>query len=106
MRMWNVDTKLLCKKHLLGEHVEMHMFVGSINKGKSLKGFIDKGLVEISHIKQRHEDLKNEMISRGMNHNSELPECELWEEGNVDVEESISELIKRCPKCKKRILNS
>ena len=33
MRMWMIDPKLLCRKHLLGEHLEIHMFVGTINKG-------------------------------------------------------------------------
>ena len=36
MRMWNVDPKLMCNKHLLGEHVEMHMFFGTIQKGISM----------------------------------------------------------------------
>ena len=35
MRMWNVDVTKMCNKHLLGEHVEMHMFVGIIIKGTS-----------------------------------------------------------------------
>ena len=24
MRMWGIDAKLLCKKHLIGEHGEIH----------------------------------------------------------------------------------
>jgi len=104
--MWKVDPAILCRKHLLGEHLEMHMFVGSINKGKSLKGFIDKGLVEISHIIERHDQLRDEMIKRGFKHQKALPECELWLEGNVDVNISFEELKKRCPECRTRILNS
>jgi len=103
MRMWNVDPRFLCRKHLLGEHVEMHMFLGSILKGKSMRGFIEKGLVEIHNIKLRHHQLKNEMIDRGMNHKSDLPDCNLWTEGKVDSFDNIDELIKRCPDCKKRI---
>jgi len=105
MRMWNVNPEYLCRKHLLGEHVETHMFCGTINKGTSIKGYIKKGLVEVHNISKRHDELKDEMIKRGMNHNSNLPECELWEEGKVDVDNNIKELIKRCPQCRKRIEN-
>ena len=47
MRMWMIDPKMLCKKHLLGEHVELHMFVGTINKNKKLDGYKKNGLVEV-----------------------------------------------------------
>ncbi len=30
MRMWMVDTKKLCRQHLLAEHSEMHMFAGAL----------------------------------------------------------------------------
>ena len=33
MRMWLVNPALLCRQHLLGEHVEMHMFAGHILEG-------------------------------------------------------------------------
>ena len=46
MRMWMVDPSLLCRKHLLGEHLECHMFVGTINKNISIKGYIKNGLCE------------------------------------------------------------
>ena len=105
MRMWNVDPKCLCRKHLLGEHVECHMFIGTINKGTSLKGYIEKGLVEVHNIEKRHDVLKDEMERRGMNHNSSLPECNLWEEGNISVVDNIEELKNRCPECRQRINN-
>lgn len=103
MRMWGVDPSLLCQQHLLGEHVEMHMFVGTIRKGISIQGYIDKGLVDPARIKQRHEELSSEMVSRGMNHNSPLlrigkkPSCE------IDVLENMKELHRRCPACRERI---
>lgn len=31
MRMWMVDPKIMCRKHLLGEHLELHMLAGCIN---------------------------------------------------------------------------
>ena len=103
MRMWNVKPEYLCRKHLLGEHVETHMFVGTINKGTSINGYVEKGLVEVHNISKRHDELKDEMIQRGMNHNSDLPICDLWEEGIIDVDNNIQELKRRCPECRQRI---
>ena len=100
MRMWNVNPKILCTKHILGEHVEIHSFLGTIKKGTSVKGYIEKGLLEVHNLKKRHDELKEEMIKRGMNHKSEFPEFKSWIEGFVDSENNINELKKRCEKCK------
>jgi len=104
MRMWMVEPKIMCRKHLLGEHVELHMLVGSINKNKKLNGFIDNGLVEIVSITERHNELVEEMNNRGYNHNSSLPEFDLkpeYKECFVNREESLNELISRCNECNK-----
>lgn len=105
MRMWGIDPKILCRKHLLGEHVEMHMFVGCINKGTSLKGYIDNNLVEVHHIKSRHDDLVDEMKRRGMNHKSQLPSFKSWVEGKVYVKDNFINLLNRCDECSKRFKN-
>lgn len=102
MRMWKVDPKLLCDKHLLGEHVEMHMFVGTIQKGKSLAGYIDGGLVETDKINRRHDELVVEMLKRGMNHQSPLPKIKLPRQGTINVSGNLVELSKRCPDCRRR----
>lgn len=47
MRQWNVNPKLLCRNHLLGEHYETHKTAGCIIKNKSLKGYIEKNFLEI-----------------------------------------------------------
>jgi len=101
MRMWNVQTSEMCERHLLGEHVEMHMFAGTINKGKSIQGYIDKGLVEIHNIKNRHDELAEEMKKRNMNHNSPLPAYKKRKIGKVNVEKNKLELKKRCKNCLK-----
>lgn len=100
MRMWKIKPNQMCNKHLLGEHVEMHMFTGSILKGKSIKGFIEKNLVEPQNIKSRHDDLAREMIRRGINHKSPLSSCRVNFRHNIPTKESINELIRRCPKCR------
>lgn len=103
MRMWKVDPKLLCRQHLLGEHLEMHMFMGCIRNGTSIRGYIDKGLVEVDKILSRHDQLVNEMISRGYCHRSHLGGEELlWYEGNVCVEKNLEDLSNRCEECKER----
>ena len=57
MRMWMVDPALLCRKHLLGEHVECHMFRGSLLKGKSLRGFLEDGLLDSRELARRHDQI-------------------------------------------------
>jgi len=102
MRMWNVNPELMCNQHLLGEHVEMHMFIGVINKNKSIKGYLDKGLVEIHNIKKRHDSLAKEMKKRGFNHKSELPEYNKIKKGKVNIRKNKIELFKRCKKCRRK----
>jgi len=98
-----VPPELLCRKHLLGEHVECHMFVGSILKNKSLKGFLAKNLVEVHNLRSRHDELADEIVRRGYNHKSPLQEFEARTEGVVDIEASLVDLAARCEDCKTRI---
>lgn len=103
MRMWNVDPRKMCRNHLLGEHLEMHMFAGSIRKGVSIKGYVEKGLVDVNHIKDRHDELADEMGRRGYCHKSPLKSDFLakhkGERGKVDKIRNIYDLKKRCRKC-------
>lgn len=101
MRMWMVDPKIMCRKHLLGEHVECHMFVGTIHKNKNMKGYFKNELLCVSKLKTRHDELVKEMIRRGYNHKSELPEFD-WsgEDGEICPEKSKNELLDRCKECK------
>jgi len=106
MRQWHVAPKHLCRQHLLGEHVEHHMFVGCINKGKSIEGYINDGLVEPSTLSERHDELVREMEARGYSHKSPLPSYQLPDGmgvGRVDREGNIQELLARCPFCRERI---
>jgi hypothetical protein len=93
----------MCVHHLLGEHLEMHMFVGCINKGISLNGYISKGLVDISLLKKRHDELVTEMLSRGYKHNSPLnfnPDTyKCLCAGRIDAETSLKVLLARCGSC-------
>jgi ribosomal protein L44E len=102
--MWNLEVMKMCNKHLLGEHVEMHMFVGTLNKNKSIQGYLDKNLVEIHNIANRHNEIAKEMKRRGMKHNSRLPEYKKVKLGRVDVKKNKIDLINRCEECRRRFL--
>lgn len=108
MRMWKVDPKLLCKKHLLGEHVEMHMFVGSLNRGIKHYGYVAQGLVEVHRIKERHDALVTEMTRRGIDHKTPLKYEEMHFDyykyiGYVSEEFNLWELSRRCFNCRDNI---
>ena len=102
MRMWMVNPRTMCRRHLLGEHVECHMLASVIESGKSLQGFIDNGLIDTSQLEERHEDLSVEMERRGYNHQSPLYYTDTLNAGVVDAEVSRAELARRCPDCKTR----
>lgn len=108
MRMWDVDPKMLCNKHLCGEHVEMHMFAGSIKKGIDITGYITRGLVIPKYIQVRHDVVVEEMIERGFNHLSMLAQPDVSRYDNVpvclDVEANMQDLMNRCPDCADRII--
>lgn len=104
VRMWGVNPELLCAKHLLGEHVEMHMFAGSIRKGISTKGYEQTGLVILSKIRSRHDALAKEMKRRGMNHRSPMDRIVDGSKGGwLDEKKNLKELKRRCVECGKLI---
>lgn len=105
--MWMVEPKMMCRKHLLGEHVELHMLASNIEAGRELDGYIVRGLVEIDRIPERHEELVIEMTKRGYKHSSPLFfdtwMAQQYMVGKVDDVENRKELMKRCDECKKRV---
>lgn len=72
MRMWMVNVRTMCRKHLLGEHVECHMIAGSINKGRRLDGFVDSNALQLKSLITRHDAIAREMIRRKYKHKSPL----------------------------------
>lgn len=102
MRMWNVNPKLLCRKHLLGEHNELHMLAGALENGRNIKGYVDKGLVDTKLASRRHEELVREMVLKSYRHQSPMRSVKVAV-GKVDTEANIRELSRRCPECRERI---
>ena len=105
MRMWGVNPKLMCNQHLLGEHLEMHMFAGCITKGKKIDGYVSGKLVVIEKISQRHDELVAEMKARNMNHRSPLLLSTDRIGGVIDIKENEEELGRRCSECRKQMVD-
>lgn len=103
-----VNPKIMCRQHLFGEHVEIHMFIGTLCRGKTVKGYLEKGLLEVHSLYSRHEELVEEMKRRGYKHFSEvdLKWKSAEELGVVDREKNLEELIGRCSRCKSRYLEN
>ena len=99
MRMWMVPPRRMCRKHLLGEHVEIHMAVATLRLGKSVDGFLRKGLLELGSLRARHDELVEEMLRRGYRHASPLGRLPRRTEGKVDRKANLLELARRCPDC-------
>lgn len=99
-----VDPRIMCRQHLLGEHAEIHMFIGTINHGNSIKGYLEKGLLEIHSLYNRHDDLVKEMKSRNYRHDSAIDKK--WKQarnsGSVNKDKNLKQLINRCSRCRER----
>lgn len=113
MRMWMISPELLCKKHLLGEHFEIHKHKHNFVKHHSIDKRISPVVqIEPSSMEIRHNQLVKEMKRRNYNHNSpyEMPDISylpIWQrEAKVDLDNSFKDLCERCPDCKLRIQNS
>ena len=110
MRMWMLPTAGMCRKHLLGEHVELHMLLGSLRRGKNIEGFLSGGLVDPQRIFVRHQELVAEMTRRGYKHSSPLDEqeCAALADGYlgraaIDTDANARDLHQRCPDCAHRM---
>jgi hypothetical protein len=107
MRMWMVDPRTMCRRHLMGEHLELHMLAGTVRKGISVRGYIDGGMMEPGSVVERHAALVVEMRERGYNHKSPL-DALVWKvlpsladmRVKIDRTWALAELYRRCPECR------
>lgn len=108
--MWGIDPRLLCDRHLLGEHTEMHQAVGTLRNhphGEAiLRGHAERKQLDTSKIQERHDELAYEMERRGMNHDSPLHYDDALDLGRIDPERNLEDLKKRCDDCRRRIENA
>jgi queuosine biosynthesis protein QueD len=106
--MWMCNPKILCRKHLLGEHTECHMFLGTLKRKINIDGYIENDLFEPLSLKTRHQALADEIINRGYNHDSKLEFEEMtifsylpnhYINHKINKEVSLSKLLGRCKTC-------
>ena len=111
MRMWMVNPKGLCRKHLLGEHVELHMWIGHLKRKRGIDGYVRENCIEMLSIYDRHEDLSQEMIRRGYRHKSPISlddtSCvynydQHQRDVKVDQEKALKLLFEKCSECEER----
>ena len=112
MRMWGINPKLLCRKHLLGEHGEIHKHRHNFVKQHSISKRIAP-VVQIApeQMEARHDELAAEMIRRGYNHNSPYQQPDLSylkkdeRYAEIDTNVSILDLALRCSDCAENLKN-
>jgi|SRR6056297_3570296 len=110
MRQWMCHPTILCRKHLVAEYNECAMFVGTLRKGISVKGYIDNDLFEPLSLLQRHETLRREMQRRGYKHDRIIEDFQIklghlpkeYIEHKINRKRSLKELLMRCDECLKR----
>lgn len=77
MRVWDIPPKHLCRKHLLGEHRELHGLWNILTKHKGVGGYSRhpetlRWVGKTKALFLRHEELVKEMKKRGYKHLSPL----------------------------------
>jgi len=77
MRVWDVAPKTLCRKHLLGEHRELHGLWNILTKHGGVGGYsrhpeTRRWVGKTMALYLRHEALVEEMKRRGYEHRSPL----------------------------------
>lgn len=103
-----VPPALLCRSHLLGEHVECHMLASTLRRGRSVAGYIRNGLIEPLSLGARHDALAAEMARRGYRHASPLGAVRTGHlpadqrRHRVDEAASLRGLTRRCAECRAR----
>ena len=113
MRMWMLPPGCLCRKHLLGEHGEIHKHKTSFEKRHRMDGrFLPVVQIQPAAMLRRHDELAAEMLRRGYNHKSpftmpDISYLPAWQQfASVDTAESRRDLAQRCPECAKLLTTS
>ena len=67
--MWMVNPGVMRNQHMPGEHVELHIIIGTVKRNKSISGYLN-GHAQLGLIIARHAQLVDEMECRHMNNQS------------------------------------
>ncbi|ACB84468.1 pyrimidine dimer DNA glycosylase/endonuclease V [Natranaerobius thermophilus] len=106
MRIWDIQPHFLCRKHLLGEHRELHALWNILTQGK--KGYQNhpetcRWKEKLRALYNRHEQLVQELKARGYQHksplNSELATGQDFQDEYIDSIEVQKQILKDkdCP---------
>ena len=93
MRIWDVDVQVLCDRHLLGEHRELHAIWTVLTEGK--RGYARhpetlRWRGRLAALYARHEAQTAEMARRGFRHASPLDPAQAT--GDTTQTESVTPL--------------
>ena len=104
--MWMVDPTKMCRNHLIGEHQECHTIVKCVRQGKinKLIGHFVRGQINTEKVKQRHDELVEEMKNRGYEHNSPMNYENIIDLGEPTINVNYNERVldDRCKHCMKK----
>lgn len=109
MRMWNIEPRLLCEKHLIQEHSDMHEIVFRFQLGLEVVGFVRDGSIDPTGVYVRHLNLEAEMTRRGATKFSPISFVQWralsqWYGSQlIDVGQSLTELKNLCEACRANI---
>jgi hypothetical protein len=75
MRIWDIPPEKLCRRHLLGEHAELHGIWTIITEDR--KGYANHPEVlrwrgKLKALYNKHQRIVDELLERGYRHNSPL----------------------------------
>jgi Pyrimidine dimer DNA glycosylase len=106
MRIWDVDPRLLCRSHLLGEHRELHalwVILTEDRRGYRHHPETVRWQGKLAALYRRHELLTAEMAARGYRHRSPLDRSQATgaavqgEYVNTPAEQMALLAAKSCP---------
>lgn len=88
--MWMIKPRLMCNKHLVGEHGELHKHLPSLKKGYDITERFIRGQISPADYVRRHDELAEEIQRRAdargdLNGGHKSP-----------LDEDINELFKNC----------
>lgn len=91
MRIWDLDPRILCRQHLLGEHRELHGLWNILTRHGAKGGYSHhpetrRWVGRLAALHRRHEALVDEMTRRGYDHRSEIDPASA--EGSSDVQDT------------------
>ena len=107
MRMWMVDSKKMCRKHLGAEYVECLMIAACMKRKRRLDGYFAHNCIEPKSLVSRFAELKKEMLRRGYRARRTLLRADFsylpagQQRFRIDRKASSAMLYGRCAECRK-----